>query len=137
METTTKTTNRNISKIHQDILSWKSNLEFMKSEIGFIHQLLNSYIFEPDTPDLFKKIQGYKEEFQEIEKTIVSLESKLKDHENKLSGTLECDTVLCDNYYSQQHSDIETFFCNFQENYKDNKASVFAYASEMLKKRKK
>ena len=44
---------RKIEVMHDDLQNWKSYLRFIEDEMVFIQRLLDSYVFEPRTPNLF------------------------------------------------------------------------------------
>ena len=53
-----------LKNLHFETLEWKSNLQFIQGEVNFINQLLHSYVFEPTTPNLFEKLQEYREKIK-------------------------------------------------------------------------
>ncbi|AXT62322.1 hypothetical protein D1816_18790 [Aquimarina sp. AD10] len=137
MKSTAIASQKELKNLHLDNLDWKSNLEFIESEVKFINQLLNSYVFEPTTPNLFERLQEYKITMKTLEKDISKLHQEIRKHENELGGMLECDTISCDNYYYKDHLILQQDFDEFYQRFKKLKSEVFNYAGGILKKNKK
>ncbi|WP_074407102.1 MULTISPECIES: hypothetical protein [Aquimarina] len=137
MAATDNTSDKELKEIHFDILKWKSSLRFIEGEIHFINQLLNSYVFEPTTPNLFERLQGFKQQITDIEKEIQHISQGIRTHESELGGMLECDTISCDNFYYKNHILVRRTFDDFYKNFSRLKSEVFLYAGGVLKKKKK
>lgn len=136
MTAITKTEDR-LKNFHFDRIEWKSGLQFIEGEIQFINQLLNSYVFEPNTPNLFERLQEFKTQIEEIELDIAGIHAEIRKQESELGGMLECDTVSCDTFYDQKHTSLKKMTNLFLKRYKTFKAEVFSYAGGILKKKKK
>ncbi len=63
-------TQKKLEHIHFETLDWKSALQFIDDEVHFIHQLVGSYSFEPNTPNLFESLQKFKWQISEIKKKL-------------------------------------------------------------------
>ena len=136
MSAITQITEKQLKHIHFVTLEWKSSLEFIKGEIQFIQQLLNSYVFEPNTPNLFERLEEYKEQLSKIVVEADQLMKSIRKHESELGGILECDTIAEDHSYYQEHELMNVTFEKFYKNFRKLKADVFAYAANILKRRK-
>lgn len=128
---------KELKNIHFETLEWKSNIQFIQGEILFINQLLQSYVFEPTTPNLFEYLQGFKIGIEHLEKEMKKLQEELQKHENQLGGILECDTASCDNLYTENHKRITALFNSFYKEFQMLKNEVFKYARGILKTKKK
>ncbi|PKV48277.1 hypothetical protein ATE84_0273 [Aquimarina sp. MAR_2010_214] len=137
MTATNNSPEKEIKEIHFDILKWKSSLRFIEGEIHFINQLLNSYIFEPTTPNLFERIQEFKQQIVAIEEKTKNINDEIRKHESELGGMLECDTISCDNFYYKNHTLVKGEFDDFYRNFNTLKSEVFLYAGGVLRKNKK
>ena len=63
-KTRTKNAITNTQEFHTTTKNWISSLQFIEDELRFIENLMCSYVFEPDTPNLFERLQDYKERVQ-------------------------------------------------------------------------
>ncbi len=126
-----------LKEIHLETLEWKSCLQFIKGEIQFINQLLNSYVFEPNTLNLFERLQEYKEQITTTEEEIKSIDQSIRKHESLLGEILEFNFVSNDHSYYQEHELIKITFNQFYKDYRQLKASIFGYTGNILKKKKK
>ena len=128
---------QDLKNIHFTTLEWKSSLEFISDEAQFINQLLNSYVFEPNTPNLFERLQEFKEELSVLENDLKILHEHIRNQENKLGGMLECDTISCDEVYLKGIQLLEDEIITFDKKFKSLKSRVFRYAGSILKNKKK
>lgn len=124
-------------KRHRKLRQYISSLVFLKIELRFMKQLLNSYVFEPKTPLCFEQVQQYKRKLSSIENTLLKLNKHIMKYGNKMQGMLECDTLECGNFYQKEFHDIKQEFKQLNEDFKNLKKLVFEYAGEILKNQKK
>ena len=121
---------KKVEELHWEIQRWKSHFQFMDDELIFIARLLDSYIFEPNTPNLFERLQNYKMRIKKKVRDYIS------QHENTLGGMLECTDSACDLGYYRKHdklqAKVDRCFADFQE----LKSEIFNYAGGVLKRRK-
>ena len=127
---------KKVEELHWEIQRWKSHFQFMDDELIFIARLLDSYIFEPNTPNLFERLQNYKMRIKKVEKIKKKVRDYISQHENTLGGMLECTDSACDLGYYRKHdklqAKVDRCFADFQE----LKSEIFNYAGGVLKRRK-
>ncbi|GAA4275465.1 hypothetical protein [Aquimarina mytili] len=126
---------KELKEIHLDTLEWKSSLHFIEVEIQFMNQLLNAYIFEPSTPNLFEHLQGFKEQIIIAEEEIAYIRKSINKHENQLGGLLEYHTISYDHSYYQEHELMKITVDDFYKSFRKLKADVFNYTGGILRKR--
>ena len=132
----TKIQNGKVEKLHYESKSWKSNLHFIQDEIIFINRLLNSYAFEPNTPNLFERIQNFKQRLKKVTDKESILRKSITQHENDLGGMLECTDETCDLTYYRKHDVIKAEITDCLEEFRELKTEIFNYAGAILKKKK-
>jgi len=122
-----------IEQLHWHIQHWKSDLQFMENEISFIERLLNSKIFEPDTPNLNKHLQDYLKQLGDFEARKAKLRQLISKHENLLGTVMEShdDGVVADFYF--EHEDLEVEVLDSTDDFKRLKAEIFEYVGGTLK----
>ncbi len=125
-----------IEVLHVELQKWKSHLQFIEDEMSFIQKLLNSYVFEPRTPNLFERLEQFKQEFTESKKEKERLKKLICGHESHLGGIFECTSNVCDISYYEKHNKLENRISQFLENYLKLKTKVYDYAGSVLKRRK-
>ncbi len=123
-------------QLHAASKSWLSSLRFIEDELKFIENLLHSYVFEPNTPNLFERLQDYLERLQTIQKQKKKLAEQLQLHENSLSGVLECQEHSANKSYRDRHRELQIEYLLFETDYQKLKSEIFNYAGGILKKRK-
>jgi hypothetical protein len=127
---------KELPEMHLESRKWISYLQFMSDEILFIDKLLNSYVFEPDTPDLFERLQEYQQGLERTKKDIKEVQGYIIGHENDLGGLLEISDQNLDFAYSKKHEQYATEVESCLQNFQHLKADIFNYAGGILKKRK-
>lgn len=135
-EFTLKTQNIKVEELYKETRQWKSGLFFIQDEIIFIDRLLNSYVFEPNTPNLFERLQNYRHRLQKIKSNKARIEKLIGKHENNMGGMLECIDKLCDEQYYKKHHKLKAEVANCRETFHELKSDIFNYAGGVLKKRK-
>lgn len=125
-----------LEKFHIDSQQWKSSFHLMKDELLFIEELLRSYVFEPDTPNLFERLQDYLERLKTVNDYKTRLEEHIAQHENKLGGALECKNGQGDEDVYAEHQKLKANVVNCLQQFQILKSEVFNYAGGILKKRR-
>ncbi len=126
-----------IEEMHHESKKWISHLNFMADEIVFFDHLLNSYVFEPDTPALFKDYQKFEGRLEESKKLCSKVIESVFDHENKLGGLLEILNSTLDHAYQKKHQKFRVDVEACLEDFKNLKSDLYVYATAILKKRHK
>lgn len=108
----------------------------MEGELTFIVRLLDSYIFQPNTPNLFERLQDYKSRIKKVANLKKEVRSHISKHENTMGSMLECTDSACDLSYYCKHDKLQIkvnpCFLEFQE----LKSEIFNYTGGILKRRK-
>ena len=68
-------------ELHWEIQQWKSHFQFLNDELLFITRLLDSYVFQPNTPNLFERLQDYKTRIKQIETTKKGIRQRISQQE--------------------------------------------------------
>jgi hypothetical protein len=121
---------------HLESQQWASDLHFIKDEIIFIGHLLEAYIFEPDTPNLFERLQDYRERLKKITDSTSRAIAQIGVHDNLLGGMLECKDEAYDATYLQKHEQLKAEVTDLRMDFQTFKLEIFNYAGGILKKRK-
>lgn len=138
MEQITNYDRKCIQKLHRDTKHWISKLEFIDYEIAFIKSdLLEVVAFDPYNKELFEMHTNLKEKIKSLEIEAKELIDKIKNHDNEIGGVIECKDGNCDAFYNNNHLIIEEQYEVFEAYYREYKRDMIAYATEILKHKKK
>ncbi|NNE76916.1 MAG: hypothetical protein HKN31_07565 [Pricia sp.] len=127
---------KKVEELYYDCQHWKSKLWFVEDESIFLEHLLNSYVFEPNTPNLFERLQDYLERLKKSKKEKTALFQRITKHESNLVGMFDCKNITCDLSFTRKHHTIQAEVVGFVETFQFLKADVFNYAGGILKKRR-
>lgn len=108
----------------------------MDDEMLFLERLLNSYVFEPNTPNLFERLSDYLEGLKEHKAKKDQLVKALSKHEQFLGGMMDCKDKACDDTFYKQHEVLQAELFQCTEDFNKLKSEIFNYAGGILKKRK-
>jgi hypothetical protein len=97
---------------------------------------LGSYVFQPNTANLFERLQKCNLGIQKIETTKNKVRNTISTHENTLGGMLECMDSACDLAYYKRHDKLQKKVDDCFAEFQKLKSKVFDYAGGILKKRK-
>ncbi len=125
-----------VEELHWDLQRWKSEIQFLDDEAIFIKRLLNSYVFEPNTPNLFERIEIFKKRLEKVNSEKIEITNRISKHESDLAGMLECMNVSCDQWYYQKHEILQLKVNEFITKFGALKSSIFNYAGGILRKHK-
>lgn len=131
-----ETQSKKIEELHYELQGWKSNLYFIKDETIFIEHLLDSYAFQPNTPNLFERLQDYQSRLKKIKTDKAKIQKSIAQHENNLGGMIECKDAFCDLQYYQKHNRLKSEVMDYVTHFRELKSEIFSYAGSILKKRK-
>ena len=123
-------------KLHFDTQKWKSSFFLMKDELVFIEQLLHSYVFEPNTVNLFERLQDYLERLKHIKDDKTNMLKLIVHHENNLGGSIECKNGKCDETVNVEHEKLKANVANCLQKFQILKSEIFNYAGGILKRRR-
>ncbi len=127
---------KKVEELHWEIQQWKSHFQFLDDELTFIERLLGSYAFQPNTPNLFERLQEYKIKIQKLETTKKKVRDYISAHENTLGGMLECMDSACDLAFYRKHDKLQLKVDDCFTEFQELKSKIFNYAGGILKKRK-
>ena len=119
-------------RFHSAALLWKSLFGYMENELQFIKKLLNARAFKASTPNLFERLEHFKNEIDSKTRELTSLELEVKRYEIYLKGILECEDISCDTFYRENHEALENRVNEFQTAFDEYKNQVFNYTGGVL-----
>ena len=132
----TQTQSKKAEELHYEVQEWKSNLHFINNEIIFIEHLLGSYAFQPNTHNLFERLQNYQLRLKKSKKNKAKIQTSIAKHENNLGGIMECTDAFCDLQYYNKHNAMKDTVQDYIKEFRILKAEIFNYAGSILKKKK-
>lgn len=127
---------KKVEELHWEIQQWKSNFQFMDDELLFITRLLDGYIFEPNTPNIFERLENFKTRIKNARNHKKEARERISKHENSLGGMIECTDSACDLGYYSKHETLQSEVDKCLEDFQVLKTEIFNYAGGILKKRK-
>ncbi len=136
MELNNLNQSKKVEELYYDCKYWISTFNFFEEEIIFIKKLLASYVFEPNTPNLFERLQDFKKRIASVNIEWKSSKESILQHENNLGGMLECKDETCDLTFYNAHNILKKQVLENFDSFKILKSEIFNYAGGILKNNK-
>ena len=126
-----------IQEWHTTAKEWQTTLALYEHELRFIGKLLKSHVFEPQTPNLFERIDHFKQQLIPIEKDLNKLQEEVVQHDNELGGSIECNNGGSDDYFMNRQVELVKKVNQFSLQFNEIKYEVYQYCGDILKSHKK
>ncbi|MGC1514043.1 MAG: hypothetical protein WA810_00585 [Maribacter sp.] len=123
---------KELERLHWELQEWKLQFHFMDDELLFIHRLMDSNAFNPNTPNLFEKLQNYKLRVNAFTRTKNKLRKLMSKHEHLLGGELEDADHLSEKF--KQHELLKVKITNGIKEFQNLKIEIFNYTGSILLK---
>lgn len=136
-EETLTTKDHQVKEMYQKSQKWISTLLFTKDELSFIEKFLTSYVFEPNTPNLFERLQDYLTSLQKTKLQLAELDESIHEHERELAGILLSGSMPKHLGITQKHREMASRLDEIQGKFRMLKSEIFNYAGGILKRRRK
>ncbi len=111
---------------------WKLALGYIETENWFIDKLLNADIYKENTPNLFERIQKFRNEIAAIGTQTQNLKKEMTEYEDELHDLLEGQDISLDADYPENHMKLKDRFEEFYTGLNDYKTRVYNYIGGML-----
>ena len=116
-----------VEKMHKDAMYWISMIGYYQKDLQFAEKLLHAKIYKSKTPNLFERIQIYKEKIRDLNNILSDFLNEIGHHENEIRGLVDCNTISCDTIYHQKHKEAESGFKEKSIDFQSIKSEIFDY----------
>ncbi len=118
------------SEIHWEelyILSdhWKSDLEFYKDDLRFLHHLIDKYIIWITKDENLKLVEDIKNHLLELKTEGSNLLKKVLEHRNEIGHVIDHSSAIKESYTKKEHLELEKAISQYVKDFRDNRKSVF------------
>ncbi|WP_341215627.1 hypothetical protein [uncultured Wocania sp.] len=123
---------KSIEELQYNTLKEQTSLENLKFELYFYKMLLSKPIFKPHFMNLYERLTKFKNEIDTMNKNVVSLLNDLSNHAHQIRKKMECDDLVCDNFFVKKHDEIELKVFNFKTKIFNFKFRLFQYLESVM-----
>lgn len=124
--------NKSINELKYNMLQFKTKIEAEIIEYKFYKKLIEASIYKTNAINLFENLELFKKDINATEKEAVELLSEINFHSNSISNKIECDDLLCDNFFIKSHDELEEKTHHFFMNCTKFKIRFFQYLESVL-----
>ena len=124
---------KTIEELQYNLLQYKRTLESYIIEYSFFKYLLKSSIFKYNVINLFESLEQFKKDIMNLETATTELITKINSNRNQITKKIECDDLICDNYFIKEYDDLEKKIYDFLIIYSDFKSQMFQYLQSVIK----
>ena len=131
MDNDTKSTQQNnIREINWQELyiltdHWKSDLDFYKDDLRFLHHLIDKYIIWITKDDNLNLVKDIEKNLFEIKKKSLELMKELSTHQGNLGLMVENPVQSSNPQFLKDHEVLEEKVSNFVKLFRSNRKEVF------------
>ncbi len=127
-------TDKSVDELHYNSEIWLQNLAFFNIELDFLNELIKSYPFGNNIPNLFERIQLFLKEINTLKnEKYPLLNDAIHKHKKQLERKFECTDLSCDDFYIVEHEKIVQQVFNYVQDYRSFKRGLYEYMSGKLK----
>ena len=124
-------------EMHQEAISWISELKFAKDEQKFLNNLVKSHTLQLTESSIFEKSREIVGAIADAETELVSLMKAVQSHENLLEIMIDdIDQPKMEKAYKETHLDLTMRVDEYVRDYRKLKMRLFSMLTEVLKKEK-
>jgi len=124
--------NKSIEELQYNVSREISKLENLNLELEFYLLLIEKPIFKNHVMNLFETLNNLKSELKIFNTHRINLLNDLQTHYNQIINKIECDDIACDNFFINEHDDIELKIFNFNNNLLDFKFKLLQYLHNVI-----
>lgn|SRR5690606_26143179 len=119
--------------LYTDVNKWKSEVTFIDLENQFYKELFSSSLIEKT--DINKQdVYFLQQELENLDDVNQEFLEKLRGFVNELDGYRECDDVLCEAYYLNNHQQFKVEIENYFFKNRNLKTLIYSYIKNGIKK---
>lgn len=104
---------------------WKSDLDFYKDDLRFLHHLIDKYIIWITKDDNLNLVKDIEKNLFEIKKKSVDLRKELSTHQGNLGLMVENPVQSSNPQFLKDHEVLEEKVSNFVKLFRSNRKEVF------------
>ncbi|MBX2828284.1 MAG: hypothetical protein KTR22_08980 [Flavobacteriaceae bacterium] len=125
-------------ELHEATLEWKSELEFVQVEQGFLNQLIANHTLALISDDIKEEGQALISELFEEEKQVSQLLTNVLKHHNELEILVDGkDQIQEEKKFKEAHYFLKMEVLDYLKNYKNTKRKIFDLIQQIMKKSKR
>lgn len=123
---------KSAEELQYDAQNWKKQLEVLNYEFIFLNGLIRANIYEPDSRNLFERLESFKRNLKSQDKKRLKLLDEVDHHLNQLDKKIECDDLSCDNFFITAHQKMAKKIMTFLEEFNREKIHLFEYIISVI-----
>ena len=125
--------NKSIEELKYNMLQFKIRLKELIIEYKFYKNLLEASIYKSNTINLFENLEKFKKDVSIAEKEALELLKEINSHSNSITHKIECEDLVCDNFFIRNHDELEEKIHNLFIKSMNLKFKWFQYLESVLK----
>jgi len=111
---------------------WKSDLEFYKEDLRFLHLLVDKYILWVTLPENSERVREIETKLFELRKQCKALIKKVSSHTNLLARLIEKSPEANQQAARDAHLQLEELFAHFVKQFRKNRKETFIISEYVI-----
>jgi len=125
-------TSSNLYSLHDNIVVWINELEFMNDEQVFLEHLLSTHFLDLSSENLYETTRKLIRKLKEVEQMGVELTEEIHQHNKKIASVLEGDGENLEKYLDNARNAIQKDFESYVLKFKYVKKKIFGIIKEIM-----
>ena len=125
-------TSSNLYSLHDNIVLWINELEFMNDEQVFLEHLLSTHFLDLSSENLYETTRKLIRKLKEVEQMGVELTEEIHQHNKKIASVLEGDGENLEKYLDNARNAIQKDFESYVLKFKYVKKKIFGIIKEIM-----
>ncbi len=125
-------TSSNLYNLHDNIVVWINELEFMNDEQVFLEHLLSTHFLDLSSENLYETTRKLIRKLKEVEQMGVELTEEIHQHNKKIASVLEGDGENLEKYLDNARNAIQKDFESYVLKFKYVKKKIFGIIKEIM-----
>ena len=125
-------TSSNLYSLHDNIVLWINELEFMNDEQVFLEHLLSTHFLDLSSENLYETTRKLIRKLKEVEQMGVELTEEIHQHNKKIASVLEGDHENLEKYLNNARNAIQKDFESYVLKFKYVKKKIFGIIKEIM-----
>jgi hypothetical protein len=125
-------TNKTTEELQYNILQEREIFRNLILEQEFYTALLSAPIYKSQKLNLFETLEGFKSEIEKTTQRTKVLLNEIGMQLFQIDKKVECEDLLCDNFFIKEIDDLEYKIANFRVDITALKLGIFTYLQHVI-----
>lgn len=115
---------------------WQSDMEFYRDEIEFFYKLIDKYFIWLTKDESITQVQTMAARLSAMSRERENISERIEKHKQDLALLMENSFTESENWFRQEHVNLEEDLSDFVKDFRDLKKKVFSISEHIIESEK-